>query len=125
MALPERGVTTAAKTTSSPIPARAGVSAPRSTHGAWWRRLRPSAGAESTPLLVPHSMSIGNQPPKAALALMRGRVHCIASGVATIELPGGVRIQARGIGSVGTLVFVRDDLIEGPAPNLQLELIEV
>lgn len=60
-----------------------------------------------------------------AAPLQIGTVLESYGGVATIELPGGVKIQARGVGNVGTLVFVRDDLIEGPAPNLQVELIEV
>lgn len=61
--------------------------------------------------------------PQAPLQI--GTIIEAYGGVATIELPGGVKIQARGIGNVGNLVFVRDDLIEGIAPNLTVELIEV
>ena len=42
----------------------------------------------------------------------------IASGIATIELPGGGVLQARGEATQGQRVFVRDGLIEGPAPEL-------
>ena len=43
----------------------------------------------------------------------------IASGIATIELPGGGVLQARGEAIPGQRVFVRDGLIEGPAPELE------
>ena len=43
----------------------------------------------------------------------------IASGIATIELPGGGVLQARGEAMVGQRVFVRDGVIEGPAPELE------
>ena len=39
-ALPEPGVMTADTTTSWPIPAKAAVSVPHATRGAWWRRQR-------------------------------------------------------------------------------------
>jgi hypothetical protein len=34
-------------------------------------------------------------------------------------------IRARGEATVGETVFVRDDVIEGGAPNLTLEIIEI
>lgn len=51
-------------------------------------------------------------------ALQVGEVLSVEGGVATLELPGGGRIQARGDASVGARVFVRDGVIEGPAPDL-------
>ena len=47
------------------------------------------------------------------------------SGVVTVALPGGGLIKARGNATVGQKVFVRDDAVEGNAPNLPLEIIEI
>lgn len=44
---------------------------------------------------------------------------------ATIEMPGGGRLTARGPGAVGTKVFVRNGAIEGAAPSLTIETIDV
>jgi hypothetical protein len=60
-----------------------------------------------------------------ARPLQVGTVLAIADGVATIELPGGGRLQARGAATGGQRVFVRDGVIEGAAPNLPIEVIEV
>lgn len=49
----------------------------------------------------------------------------IYGGVATLQLPGGGTIQARGTGAAGARVFVRNGLIEGAAPELPVEVIEV
>lgn len=57
--------------------------------------------------------------------LQVGDVVAFADGVATIELPGGGRLQARGDVTVGARVFVRDGVIEGLAPALTVVLIEV
>lgn len=57
--------------------------------------------------------------------LQVGDVLAIENGVATIELPGGGLITARGVATIGDRVFVRDGLIEGEAPNLSIELITV
>lgn len=54
-----------------------------------------------------------------------GDVVEISNGLATIQLPGGGRIQARGQATVGDRVFVRAGAIEGPAPQLPIELIDV
>ena len=40
------------------------------------------------------------------------------NGVATVDLPGGGRLQARGDAQAGQRVFVRNGVIEGEAPNL-------
>ena len=47
-----------------------------------------------------------------------GEVVVYADGVATVELPGGGQIMARGQASVGGKVFVQDGVIQGPAPDL-------
>lgn len=58
-------------------------------------------------------------------ALQVGDVTAVADGIATVALPGGGTIQARGAATVGQAVFVRGGVIEGPAPSLPVVLIEV
>lgn len=50
--------------------------------------------------------------------LMVGTVAFVVNGLATINLPGGGRLQARGPAQAGQRVFVRDGTIEGEAPSL-------
>lgn len=50
--------------------------------------------------------------------LQAGVVLSVANEVAVVELPDGGRLQARGLAAVGDTVFVRDGVIEGPAPAL-------
>ena len=50
--------------------------------------------------------------------LVVGTVAFVVNGVATIDLPGGGRLQARGAAQADQRVFVRDGVIEGDAPNL-------
>ena len=57
--------------------------------------------------------------------LQVGTVLAVSGGVATVELPGGGTLQARGGATVGQHVFVRDSVIEGAAPDLTIEVIEV
>ena len=57
--------------------------------------------------------------------LQAGTVVDVGSGVVTVVLPGGGLIKARGNAAVGQKVFVRDDAIEGDAPTLPLEIIEI
>lgn len=57
--------------------------------------------------------------------LLVGEVISIDNGTATIELPDGGRILARGVATVGVRVFARDGLIEGTAPTLTFESITV
>ena len=61
--------------------------------------------------------------PQAPLQV--GVVLSVDGGVATVELPGGGQVQARGDAGVGDRVFVRDGVIEGAAPALPVEVIEV
>ena len=60
------------------------------------------------------------QPP-----LQVGVVASVTAGVATVTLPGGGTLQARGTATVGQTVFVRDGLIEGQAPSLTIEVITI
>jgi len=57
--------------------------------------------------------------------LQAGTVIDVATGVVTVQLPGGGLIKARGTSTVGARVFVRDDVIEGAAPSLPVEIIEI
>ena len=52
-------------------------------------------------------------------------VTAISDGVATVTLPGGGVLRARGEATVGQRVFVRDGLIEGEAPSLPFVAIEI
>lgn len=58
-------------------------------------------------------------------ALQVGIVVAIENSIVTVELPGSGEIKARGDAAVGAKVFVRGGVIEGPAPDLPVELIEV
>lgn len=57
--------------------------------------------------------------------LLVGEVVAVTSYGATIELPDGALIKARGVATVGEKVFVRDGRIEGTAPDLPVVLIEI
>ena len=52
-------------------------------------------------------------------------VGVVGPGSVTVALPGGGLIRARGSAAIGQKVFVRDDVIEGVAPSLTLEVIEI
>lgn len=54
-----------------------------------------------------------------------GTVALVSNGEASITLPGGGVVRARGDATVGQKVFVRNRVIEGTAPNLPIVLIEV
>ena len=60
-----------------------------------------------------------------ARPLQVGTVLSLVGGIAKVELPGGGILQARGQATAGQRVFVRDGLIEGVAPNLPIEIIEI
>jgi hypothetical protein len=57
--------------------------------------------------------------------LLVGEVVSISDGIATIQLPGGGIAQARGEATVGNNVYFRDGAIEGVAPALTIEVIDV
>lgn len=63
----------------------------------------------------PYSRWMALQAPKPRQV---GTVVAVDGDVATIELPGGGRLQAVGQAAVDDRVFVRDGLIEGEAPTL-------
>jgi hypothetical protein len=58
-------------------------------------------------------------------SLQVGTAIEVGAVVITVQLPGGGRIKARGNAALGQNVFVRDETIEGVAPALPLELIEI
>ena len=60
-----------------------------------------------------------------AAPLQVGDVTATADGIATIQLPGGGVVHARGNVTVGDRVFFRDGVVEGPAPDLTVVLIDV
>lgn len=54
-----------------------------------------------------------------------GDVASVSGGMATITLLGGGSVNARGVATVGQRVFVRGDVIEGIAPSLPVDTVEV
>lgn len=60
-----------------------------------------------------------------ARPLQVGSVTSATGSSCTVQLPGGGLLQARGQASVGQSVFVRDGVIEGLAPSLSVEIIEI
>lgn len=54
-----------------------------------------------------------------------GDVSVVSGGLATVDLIGGGTVHARGDATVGQRVYVRGDVIEGVAPTLSVELVEV
>lgn len=57
--------------------------------------------------------------------LQIGTVSSVSDGTATITLPDGGVTQARGSAAPGQRVFFRDNVIEGTAPLLTVEVIDV
>ena len=57
--------------------------------------------------------------------LQAGVVTETGAGGVVIALPGGSLIRARGEAAPGQAVFVRDGVIEGIAPALPLEVIDI
>lgn len=54
-----------------------------------------------------------------------GTVTSVAGGVARITMLGGGETTAVGEATAGEKVYFRDGAIEGPAPNLPVDNIEV
>jgi len=54
-----------------------------------------------------------------------GDVTAVVDGLRIVRLPGGAELRARGDAAVGTRVFVRGDVIEGPAPDLPVVTLTV
>lgn len=73
-------------------------------------------------MINPYRTLLGLLP---ARPLVVGTVASLSAGVAMVTLPGGGTLKARGAATVGQQVFVRDGAIEGQAPSLPIEVIEV
>lgn len=61
--------------------------------------------------------------PKARLLV--GTVTAVDGDQVTVELPDGSTIGARGSAGIGARVYVRDGVIEGGAPALDVVEIEI
>ncbi len=70
----------------------------------------------------PYKRLIGLLP---STPLQVGDVVDVTGGIATVELPGGGQLSARGVATVGQRVFVRDGVIEGLAPSLTFVTVDV
>ena len=57
--------------------------------------------------------------------LQVGQVTASSAGVVTVALPGGGSVQAIGVANVGTRVFIRAGAVEGEAPTLPVEVIQI
>ena len=57
--------------------------------------------------------------------LQVGDVISVAGGTVVVQVPGGGRVNVRGEATAGDRVYFRDGAIEGPAPTLPLDVIEV
>jgi hypothetical protein len=57
--------------------------------------------------------------------LLVGTITAVDAGGVTVELPDGATLRVRGEGAVDDVVFVRNGLIEGPAPTLAVVEIEI
>ena len=57
--------------------------------------------------------------------LLVGTVASVSTYGAVVTLPDGSTLAVRGEATVGQSVFVRDGLIEGPAPALSVTMIEI
>jgi hypothetical protein len=57
--------------------------------------------------------------------LLVGTVTAYADGVATLEMLGGGVVLARGEATIGNKYFFREGAIEGPAPDLPEDIVEV
>lgn len=57
--------------------------------------------------------------------LLVGTVASVSAYGAVVTLPDGGVVSVRGGATVGQQVFIRDGVIEGPAPSLTIVLIEV
>lgn len=54
-----------------------------------------------------------------------GEVVLVDDGVALVEEVGGGTVTCRGDASVGDMVYFRDYKIEGVAPDLPVDIIEI
>lgn len=59
------------------------------------------------------------------MPLQVGTVLASSDGSLVLELPGGGLTQARGDAPIGSRVFFRDSVVEGPAPDLPILQIDL
>lgn len=57
--------------------------------------------------------------------LQVGTAMSTEGGQTMVELPSGGILRVRGVAAQGQRVFVRDDVIEGNAPQLPIVTIEI
>lgn len=57
--------------------------------------------------------------------LLIGTVTAVDDGNVTVELPDGGTLSVRGEAAIDDKVFIRGGAIEGPAPDLPVEIINV
>jgi hypothetical protein len=57
--------------------------------------------------------------------LLVGVVQSSTGAGYVVRLPDGAYVIARGSSAIGATVFIRDGVIEGAAPSLPVETIEV
>jgi len=57
--------------------------------------------------------------------LQVGTVSSVVDSTCLVTMPDGGQLKARGTADIGQRVFVRDGAIEGIAPNLSVEVIEI
>ncbi|MDP1980465.1 hypothetical protein [Undibacterium sp.] len=57
--------------------------------------------------------------------LFVGKVIAARPGHYIIQLPGGAQVTARGQAEINKMVFIKDGVIEGEAPDLTVQIIEV
>jgi len=57
--------------------------------------------------------------------LLVGTIDSVSTYGAIVRLPDGSYLAVRGSATLGQRVFIRDGLIEGVAPNLPVEVIEI
>lgn len=111
-ALPAPVVMTVGTTTSSPIPARAGVSAPRATHGAWWRRpghltdhVFPRLPVRQWVLSVPKRLRYFMQRDGAVLGMVLRIFLSAIAQILSANCPGGASADKATL-HIGAVAFI-------------------
>lgn len=57
--------------------------------------------------------------------LQVGEVVEVTGSEVKVELPGGAVLSVRGVATEGDMVFVRGNVIEGPAPSISVTPIDI
>lgn len=58
-------------------------------------------------------------------AVQVGTVSAFANGIATVDLPGGGQVRAKGQTQVAAKVFVQDGKVLGAAPDLPVTVSDI